>query len=94
MPNLKSPVTNAEKAVDYRQAINAVVPEDTICTPLMTLYLTDQTSPQDIVDAKAAGVVAVKWYQQVQRHCLIMGCRIGDKWMLYALRWLKQRCCY
>ena len=62
MPNLKSPVTTAEKAVDYRNAITAVVPEDLSFSPLMTLYLTDQTSPQDVIDAKAAGVVAVKWY--------------------------------
>ena len=46
MPNLKSPVTNAEKAVAYRQAIQAVTPEELNFTPLMTLYLTDQTSAQ------------------------------------------------
>jgi dihydroorotase len=62
MPNLKSPVTNATKAVEYRTAIEAVVPEGVDFTPLMTLYLTDKTSPEDIVEAKRAGVVAVKWY--------------------------------
>ena len=62
MPNLKSPVVNAEKAVAYREAIQSVIPEGVNFEPLMTLYLTDQTSPQDIIDASAAGVVAVKWY--------------------------------
>lgn len=62
MPNLKSPVTTAAKAIDYRDAINAVVPADVTFSPLMTLYLTDHTTAQDVVDAKEAGVVAVKWY--------------------------------
>lgn len=62
MPNLKSPVINADKAVAYRQAIQEVVPVGVDFTPLMTLYLTDQTTPDDIAQAKRAGVVAVKWY--------------------------------
>ncbi len=62
MPNLKSPVTTAQKAVNYRNAIEAVVPSGVDFTPLMTLYLTDETTPETIAEAKKAGVVAVKWY--------------------------------
>jgi dihydroorotase len=62
MPNLKSPVINADKAIAYRQSIQEVVPTTLDFTPLMTLYLTDQTTPDDIAEAKRAGVVAVKWY--------------------------------
>ena len=62
MPNLKSPVISADKAIAYRQSIQEVVPTTLDFTPLMTLYLTDQTTPDDIAEAKRAGVVAVKWY--------------------------------
>jgi dihydroorotase len=62
MPNLKEPVTTAKRAVWYRNQIESVAPKGSTFTPLMSLYLTPNTTPQDIVDAKAAGVVAVKWY--------------------------------
>ena len=62
MPNLKDPVTTAQKASVYRQAIENVTPNHLDFTPLMSIYLTEKTTPEDIVDAKAAGVVAVKWY--------------------------------
>lgn len=62
MPNLKDPVTTAPKAIAYRQSIREVLPEGSDFTPLMTLYLTDTTTPEDIAEAKKAGVVAVKWY--------------------------------
>lgn len=62
MPNLVPPVTNAEQAVAYRERILAAAPEGSGFEPLMTLFLTDMTTPEDIAAAKAAGVVAVKLY--------------------------------
>jgi dihydroorotase len=62
MPNLKPPVTTTAQALAYKERILAVVPRSATFEPLMTLYLTDQLPPQEIADAKAAGVVAVKLY--------------------------------
>jgi dihydroorotase len=62
MPNLRPPVTTAEQAVAYRARIQAAVPAGVDFTPLMTLYLTDNTPPAEIARAKAAGVVALKLY--------------------------------
>jgi len=62
MPNLKPPVTTAEQAAAYAGRIRAAVPAGTDFQPLMTLYLTDTLPPDEIVRAKAAGVVALKLY--------------------------------
>ncbi len=62
MPNLVPPVVNADLAMAYRDRILAARPEGSDFMPLMTLYLTNQTTSQDIIDAKAAGVVAAKLY--------------------------------
>lgn len=62
MPNLVPPVTTAAMAVAYRDRILAARPASSSFQPLVTLYLTDKTSAQDIIDAKAAGVVAAKLY--------------------------------
>jgi dihydroorotase len=62
MPNLKPPITTAAMAVAYRERIVAARPSGADFTPLMTLYLTDNLPPDEIVRAKAAGVVAVKLY--------------------------------
>lgn len=62
MPNLVPPVTTAAMAVAYRERILAARPTGSTFEPLVTLYLTDKTSAQDIIDAKAAGVVAAKLY--------------------------------
>jgi dihydroorotase len=65
MPNLRPPVTTAAQAMAYRDRIVAALPKagpGSEFTPLMTLYLTDNLAPQEIVRAKAAGVVAVKLY--------------------------------
>ena len=62
MPNLKPPVTTAEMALAYRDRILSAVPAGSRFQPLMTLYLTDNLTPDDIVRAKAAGVVACKLY--------------------------------
>jgi dihydroorotase len=62
MPNLKPPVTTAAQAVEYRARILAALPPNVSFEPLMTLYLTDNTPPDEIARAKAAGVVALKLY--------------------------------
>ncbi len=63
MPNLKPPVTTTELAGAYRQRILAALPEGMSFQPLMTLYLTDNTPPDEIRRAKDSGFVhAVKLY--------------------------------
>jgi len=62
MPNLRPPVTTADQAVAYKARILAAVPAGMDFEPLMTLYLTDNLPPEEIVRAKAAGVVAAKLY--------------------------------
>lgn len=63
MPNLKSPVTTVQKAMEYREEILRARPEGSNFEPLMTLYLTDDTSPDEIVLAKQSGIVhGVKLY--------------------------------
>jgi dihydroorotase len=62
MPNLKPPVTTTALALAYRERIRAAVPTGVSFEPLMTLYLTDSTPPDEIARAKAAGVVALKLY--------------------------------
>ena len=62
MPNLVPPVTNAELVKGYRERIAAATPKNSSFEPLMTIFLTDQTSRQDIIDAKKAGAVAAKLY--------------------------------
>ncbi|WP_445428383.1 dihydroorotase [Alishewanella sp. HL-SH05] len=62
MPNLVPPVTTAAQAMAYRERILAARPAGSEFQPLVTLYLTDKTSKQDIIEAKAAGVVAAKLY--------------------------------
>lgn len=62
MPNLKPPVTTAALALAYKARIVAAIPPGLQFEPLMTLYLTDKLAPEEIVRAKAAGVVACKLY--------------------------------
>lgn len=62
MPNLAPPVTTASMANDYRQRILAARLEGSIFEPLMTLYLTNDTTPDMVREAKQAGVVAIKLY--------------------------------
>ncbi|ALO46359.1 dihydroorotase [Pseudohongiella spirulinae] len=63
MPNLKPPVTSLAAAQAYRDRILAARPTGSDFQPLMTLYLTDQLQPQEVVNAHKAGVVtAVKYY--------------------------------
>lgn len=63
MPNLKPPVRSVADAAAYRDRILAAIPTGQQFEPLMTLYLTDNTSPEDIIAAKASEFVkAVKYY--------------------------------
>lgn len=72
MPNLKVPVTTTAAAREYRERIlntlarsiqSGVLPEGTDFQPLMTLYLTDNTSGEEIARASDSGFVhAVKYY--------------------------------
>jgi dihydroorotase len=62
MPNLVPPVVNAAMALAYKQRILAATPSGQDFTPLMTIYLTNTTSPADIREASEAGVTAAKLY--------------------------------
>jgi dihydroorotase len=63
MPNLKSPVRTTHQALDYRERILAALPEGAAFEPLMTLYLTEDTAPEEIARAKLCGRVhGVKLY--------------------------------
>ncbi|WP_212525226.1 dihydroorotase [Actibacterium sp. MT2.3-13A] len=63
MPNLVPPVVTAADAAAYRDRILAALPEGAGFTPLMTLYLTEETDPEDLAAAHASGLItAVKLY--------------------------------
>lgn len=63
MPNLQPPVTTTAQAESYRERILKALPAGSDFQPLMTLYLTDDTTPGEISRAKNSGVVfAVKLY--------------------------------
>jgi len=63
MPNLRPPVTTTAQAQAYRQRILTALPAGMKFEPLMTLYLTDNTSAEEIRRAKQSGYVhALKYY--------------------------------
>ena len=62
MPNLAPPVTNATMANAYRQRIYAARPTGSAFEPLMTLYLTNDTTAATIREAKAQNITAAKLY--------------------------------
>src|SRR5512142_2110477 len=63
MPNLRPPVTTTAQALEYRSRILAALPQGMTFEPLMTLYLTDNTSASEIRKARQSGAVhAVKLY--------------------------------
>lgn len=63
MPNLRPPVRTTALAAQYRQRILDALPAGANFEPLMTLYLTDNTSAAEITKAKASGFVhGVKLY--------------------------------
>src|SRR5438046_2842777 len=63
MPNLRPPVTTTVAAKAYRERILAALSGGIRFEPLMTLYLTDQTTAAEVADAHASGIVqAIKYY--------------------------------
>lgn len=63
MPNLVPPVVTSAQALAYRERIMAALPAGAKFQPLMTLYLTETTDPEDVREAYAAGIAtAVKLY--------------------------------
>ena len=63
MPNLKPPVTSVKMALNYRSRILEHKTPDSSFNPLMTLFLTDNLDPNEIVSlSKEESVVAVKYY--------------------------------
>lgn len=63
MPNLRPPIISTAQALAYRQRILAARPEGSDFEPLMTLYLTDNTPPQEIARAQESSYIhAVKLY--------------------------------
>lgn len=57
MPNLRVPITTTEKAQKYRADILNALPNGVNFQPLMTLYLTDNTSIDEIIAAKNSGII-------------------------------------
>jgi dihydroorotase len=63
MPNLQPPVATTAHALDYRERILAALPSGCDFEPLMTVYLTENTSPGEVQRAVASGqVVGIKYY--------------------------------
>ena len=63
MPNLRPPITTTDLAIAYRERILAALPIGAQFEPLMTLYLTDNTSADEIKKAKSSGIIhGVKLY--------------------------------
>ncbi len=63
MPNLDPPVTLTVQARAYRDRILAALPENLRFDPLMTLYLTEKTTPEEIRRARESGIVhGIKYY--------------------------------
>lgn len=63
MPNLVPAVVTGAQAAAYRDRIRAALPDGMDFAPLMTLYLTEDTDPEDVAAAHVSGLVhAVKLY--------------------------------
>ena len=63
MPNLKPPIVTTNQALEYRQRILKLLPVGSDFQPLMTLYLTEKMTVQEIEKAKRSGHIhAVKYY--------------------------------
>lgn len=62
MPNLVPPVTTAELALAYKKRITDAIPAGKAFEPLMTMFLTNNTTAEDIRGAKSSGIMAAKLY--------------------------------
>ncbi len=97
MPNLKPPVTTTAQALAYRQRVLDARPADSEFEPLMTLYLTDNTRPDEIDRALESGIVhGVKLYPAGAttnsdagvtdlRHCEKTLERMADRGMVFQV---------
>ncbi|UKV12730.1 dihydroorotase [Thalassospiraceae bacterium SW-3-3] len=82
MPNLVPPVVKTEDAIAYRDRINAVIPQGHDFTPLMTLYLTEGSNPDDVEEGYRNGVItALKLYPAGATTNSASGVRDFDKAM-------------
>ncbi len=82
MPNLVPPVVKTEDAIAYRDRINAVIPQGHDFTPLMSLYLTEGTNPDDVEEGYRNGVItALKLYPAGATTNSASGVRDFDKAM-------------
>lgn len=61
MPNLKPPIATVDQALAYRREIMAALPEETLFNPLMTLYLTASTTPEEV--GKAAETAPIHGFK-------------------------------
>jgi dihydroorotase len=63
MPNLKPPVTTTQMAAAYRERILSALPAETDFEPLMTLYMTERLTSEEIILAKRSGFIkGIKLY--------------------------------
>ena len=63
MPNLNSPIVTTAQALDYRERIKSALPAASRFDPMMTLFLTDNTTTDEINAAReSAHIFAVKYY--------------------------------
>jgi len=98
MPNLKPPVTTTSLALQYKQHIlnSMTSSHNHKFTPLMTLYLTDQTTPEQVQEAHQAGIVGCKYYPAGAttnsefgvtdiRHCYATLQRMSDLGMMLCI---------
>ena len=82
MPNLVPPVVTTAQAASYRDRIMKALPEGMDFTPLMVLYLTEQTDPQDVKAGIESGLIsAVKLYPAGATTNSASGVRDMDKVM-------------
>ncbi|MFC4238329.1 dihydroorotase [Thalassospira xianhensis] len=82
MPNLVPPVVKTADAIAYRDRINAVIPQGHDFTPLMTLYLTEGSNPDDVEEGYRNGVItALKLYPAGATTNSASGVRDFDKAM-------------
>ncbi|GAM63157.1 dihydroorotase [Vibrio ishigakensis] len=94
MPNTVPPTTNTEQALAYQARINEHNHSDTF-KPLMSLYLTDNTSKEDIQQAKASGaVVACKLYPAGATTNSDSGVIDAKKIYLFLKKWKSKASCF
>ncbi len=89
MPNLVPPVTDAARLEAYRARVLAALPPGSDFEPLMTLYLTEATTPAVLAEARGAGAVAVKLYPAGATTHSEAGVRSVDR-VMEALEWMAE----